>query len=216
VYLPWHWATPVLGRPDVETWTSLTDAETSKLTELAAGRVCLEIGAAFGYSTAAMASVAKRVWSIDPHNVTPGGVRAHYHFFDDKVPGGYESTSVVLERLLTVLGLKDKVTPCLGYSHDLIGPPVGELLPDLVSPPVTFCFIDGDHSYKAAFHDLVACLGLPLPPGAERIVAVHDFGEDTNPDVAQVVLDWLRLFNEPPCELELTDTLAVLRVTAAS
>lgn len=214
----------MLDRPDIETWTSLTNAETFKLKELATGRVCLEVGAAFGYSTAAMASVAKRVWSIDPHNVTPGGVQAHYHFFDDKVPEGFESTSAALEVLLGYLGLKDRVTPCLGYSQDLIWPPGGELIADLVAEPVEFCFIDGDHSRTAAFGDLMACLALPLPPGGERTIAVHDFGEDTNPDVAAVILDWLGAYDHggnpseinPPAEFDLFDTLAVLTVKGGS
>jgi hypothetical protein len=219
MYLDWHWATPVLERAHVETWTSLTDLEAAKLKELAAGRVCLEIGAAFGFSTAAIASVAEYVWSIDPHNVVPGGIQAHYHFFGDKVPAGYESTSVRLEALLDELGLKDRARPCLGYSQDLLWPPCGELLPDLVAEPVEFCFIDGDHGRTAAFGDLMACLALPLPPGRERTIAMHDFGEDTNPDVAAVVLDWLGSYDhggeEPglaPCNLDLFDTLAVLTV----
>lgn len=225
MYLPWKWAAPVPERPEVLTWTSLTEREADALRHLAADRVCLEIGAAFGYSTAVIASVADDrgygpppVWSIDPHNVVPGGVQAQYHFFDGQVPEGFESTADALERLLGELGLKHRVTPCLGYSHDLIAPPLGELLadPDFLKYPVTFCFIDGDHSYKAAFADLVACMALPLPPGMERTIALHDFGEDTNPDVSQVVLDWIGLFNEPPCTLELIDTLAVLRVRAAS
>jgi Methyltransferase domain len=215
MYLPWHWANPAIDRHNVvtQTWTSLTRGETEKLRDLATGQVCLEIGAAFGYSTAVIASTAKHLWSIDPHNVTPGGVLAYYNFMAG-VPEGFESTAVALEKLLAELGLKERVTPCLGYSQDLIWPPGGELLPDLVSPPVTFCFIDGDHGRTACFGDLMACLALPLPPGAERTIAVHDFGEDTNPDVAEVVMDWLGSYNEPPCALELVDTLAVLIVRA--
>ncbi|HEX7996709.1 MAG TPA: class I SAM-dependent methyltransferase, partial [Streptosporangiaceae bacterium] len=47
--------------------TSLTLDETAKLQELAKDGDVLEIGSAYGYSTCALALVAKSVTAVDPH-----------------------------------------------------------------------------------------------------------------------------------------------------
>ncbi len=65
--LPWRPVRPLpnsLG-PPIE--TSLTEANTTTLRFLATNMRVLEIGTAYGYSTVAMASVAKKVVTIDPH-----------------------------------------------------------------------------------------------------------------------------------------------------
>lgn len=51
--------------------TALTPAETAKLQEVARGKVVYEAGALLGYSTVALAQVAKRVISVDPHTGYP-------------------------------------------------------------------------------------------------------------------------------------------------
>ena len=45
--------------------TSLTEAESGRLLELAVGKLVLEIGSSYGYSTVLMATVARHVITVD-------------------------------------------------------------------------------------------------------------------------------------------------------
>lgn len=200
--LAWHEAAPVLERPEVVTWTSLTEAEAQVLRESARGRKVVEIGAAFGYSTAVMAAVAEHVWSIDPHNVYPS--RSNYSFLDDMdALARYEhGTFDTLRATLMALELQSRVSICLGYSQVELAE--GAELAGQLAGEISVAFIDGDHAYDAALDDLENCERLLARPA---IVLVHDYGESTNPEVRMAVDDWR---GQHP--VRLVDTLAVIEL----
>src|SRR5579859_1343802 len=60
-----HWAKPFGHEPPV--MAGITDTEAAALVDLARGRSALEVGSAWGYSTIVMASVARSLVSVDPH-----------------------------------------------------------------------------------------------------------------------------------------------------
>jgi predicted O-methyltransferase YrrM len=135
--------------------TSLTAAETAELQRLAAGNRCLEVGAAFGYSTVAMALVAEHVFSVDPHiwlnsrptfiaNLRAYGVAERVAM---AVPGDSQTT---LPQLVNQ-----------GERYDLI-------------------FIDGDHEDAAVAHDVGWARKLLAPGG---VLACDDYDEVTCPGV---------------------------------
>src|SRR6267143_157390 len=107
---------PVSG---VAIWSSLLDEESAKLRELAVGKRVLEIGAAFGFSTSTLASVAEHVWSCDPHNSVPAwglfGIQN-----EDTMARYQAGTLPVLQENLIEAGLDEKVTICIGYSQQLL------------------------------------------------------------------------------------------------
>jgi SAM-dependent methyltransferase len=165
--------------------TSLTLDETAKLQELAKDADVLEIGSAYGYSTVALALVAKSVTAIDPH-IT------HNSFG-------------TLHANLGIYGVAGKVTVVRGFSQDLL--PKMVAVGDKVKKPKRFdlVWIDGDHTASTVEHDVTWALKLLKPGG---VLACHDYDEVTCPGVRQA-LD--KLFGGPG---ELTDTLAVYRTVS--
>jgi Methyltransferase domain len=190
---------PVATKPKVVVWTSLTPDETEALRELARGREVVEVGSAFGYSTAVLASVAAHVWAVDPHNVEPGF--GNYNF-PGEPPPGYEHTYERLELVLSDLKLTGRVDTCFDYSHHALaaGTPFAHHLADRVD----MAFIDGDHAYLSALTDLRNCERIL---GPVSVMTVHDYGEDANPDVAKAVDEWRR--GRP---MRLVDTLAIIEL----
>jgi len=122
VLLPWRDVS--LGKGAIS--TSLTVRETETLQELTAGKTVLEIGSAFGYSTIAMALVARRVVSIDHHRDHPDSLEK-------------------LRKNLEEYGVTDKVKVLVGESVQIL-PALTEKF-DLV-------FIDADHSLEAVMSDI--------------------------------------------------------------
>ena len=156
--LPWRDVAIDGGRPIS---TSLTAAEAAMLSRLAAGRVVLEIGSAYGYSTIVMAKVAEQVIAVDPHEghgALPGSLErmranlAAYHA---------GNVTMVLEPSAWAL----RALGAAGARFGLV-------------------FIDGDHRADALAADLLGARALLSPSGQ---FAVHDHGEDTCPDVAPVL-----------------------------
>lgn len=141
--------------------TSLTQAETAELQRLAAGKDVLEVGSAYGYSTVALALVAKAVDAVDPH-LTHG---SHRHLVAN----------------LAGNGLRDKVRIHVGMSQ--------EVLPRLYGQGRRFdlVWIDGDHTAPVVAHDVQWALELLRPGG---IIACHDHGEVTCPGVAVALDAW--------------------------
>jgi predicted O-methyltransferase YrrM len=107
--------------------------------------VVVEIGSAYGYSTVAMALVAKRVISVDPHT-------------------GLDDSEQVLRGNLHAFGVADRVDVVVETSQAFCArkPPTA----------VDLVFIDGDHSVAATLHDL-QCAAKMLRPGGT--LAVHDY-----------------------------------------
>lgn len=117
--------------------TSLTEAETAELQRLAKDADVLEIGSAYGYSTCAIATVAKSVVAIDPH-----------------LTHGSEGD---LNANLRAYGVREKVAIAVGYSQAIL-PTLGPQQFDLV-------WIDGDHTAQVVEHDVTYALKLLKPGG---------------------------------------------------
>src|ERR1700735_2411044 len=82
-------------------WSSLTPGEAARLAELSRGRLCLEVGAAFGFSTVAVARDAAHVTSVDLHRsgLAPGGTLSDFR------------------QNLRFWGVSRKVTPLVQWAH---------------------------------------------------------------------------------------------------
>jgi len=117
--------------------TSLTADETAELQRLAKDADVLEIGSAYGYSTCALALVAKSVVAIDPH-LTHGSEGA-------------------LNANLTAYGVREKVDIRVGYSQNV--------LPELAFYRYDLVWIDGDHTAEVVEHDVRWALKLLKPGG---------------------------------------------------
>lgn len=178
--LAWH-EQPVAG---VSIWSSLLDEEGAKLRELAQDKRVLEIGAAFGFSTCTLASVAKHVWSLDPHNIVPAW--GLFGINNSEVLTKYQgATFPILQDNLFNAGLEEKVTICIGYSQDLLRKDAE--LSDELEGKIDLAFIDGDHSSLACGTDIENCERIVGPGG---VLAVHDYGESNNPGVRVAVDGW--------------------------
>jgi predicted O-methyltransferase YrrM len=146
--------------------TSVTPAETAELQRLATGRQVLEIGSCFGYSALQMALAgAMHVLAVDPHMEKDGGI-----------PGSIGTMRAALRQL----GVEDRVTICLNWSH--------VVMPALYAMGARFglIFIDGDHSPEGVTSDLRWARQLVAAGGA---ICCHDFEEEQCPGVAEILKD---------------------------
>lgn len=141
--------------------TSLTGAETAELQRLALAGDVLEVGSAYGYSTVALALVARSVVAVDPH-------RTH---------GSYRD----LVANLHANGLRHKVRIHVDVSQ--------RVLPQLFDEGDRFdlIWIDGDHTAAGVEYDVRWALKLLKPGG---VLACHDYDEATCPGV-RIALDRL-------------------------
>jgi predicted O-methyltransferase YrrM len=147
MHLPWRDVAPGPG-PAIS--TSITDAESAKLRELAGkGRRVLEVGSAFGYSAVVMALAGATVHAVDPH--------------------AWLRSADIMAANLRVYGVGDRVAIDCRSSH--------EVLPTLADWGERFdlVFVDGDHAREAVDHDVSWALKLLAPGG---VLACHDYGED--------------------------------------
>src|SRR6266498_2091269 len=114
--LPWR-PVPVDGGPPI--LTSITEAETAMLAELAAtAGDTVDIGSAYGYSAVVMAKAGARVTTIDPHA--------------GENPGTLDTLMANLQAYQA-----NTVTVSVGTSQ--------EVLPRLPLGWFGLVFIDGDH-----------------------------------------------------------------------
>ena len=151
--------------------TSLTPAETAKLRELAEGNVVLEVGSAYGYSAIHMAQAG-----------------AQHVFAVDPHAGELPDSLAVMQRNLALHRVSDVVTILLGYSQ--------VVLPALAwaSAAFGFVFVDGNHNV-AVRGDVEGAFAV------SPVVAVHDYGEDTFPEITAAC-------DERRCDtVEVVDTL---------
>jgi cephalosporin hydroxylase len=192
VWLPWRDLAPLPEFPDLKVWTSLTEIESDALRHFADGKRVIEIGAAFGYSTLLLASVAEHVWSIDPHtaSVVPGNFDLRDEADLWRLSAG---TLAILQANLTATGLWERVTICKASSQDYL---------TRESPDADFAFIDGDHSKEVCAADIRNCDRL-LKAG--DMICVHDYDDDSCPGVREAV-------NERGGQRRVIDSLAVLTV----
>jgi predicted O-methyltransferase YrrM len=156
--LPWRPVSLDGGPPIL---TSITEAETAKLTELAAdaGEV-LDICSAYGYSAVVMARAGARVTTVD----------AHAEENPDTLAG--------LMGNLQAYQVND-VQVLVGTSQ--------EVLPTLPVGWYGLVFVDGGHQAETVHHDVTWALKLLRPGGW---LACHDLDEDSCPGV-RAALDQL-------------------------
>jgi predicted O-methyltransferase YrrM len=166
--------------------TSLTLRETEELQRLAKGGDVLEIGSAYGYSTCALALVAKSVTAVDPHT----GHGSYYELQANLNAYG------VAHKVKIVQQRSQEALPSL-TGHDGWVKPAGTAAS---SGGFDLVWIDGDHTAEVVEHDVAWARKLLKPGG---VIACHDYDEVTCPGVRQA-LD--NLFGGPGV---LTDTLAV-------
>jgi predicted O-methyltransferase YrrM len=175
--LRWRAASPIPGGLPIA--TSITEAEATTLRRLARGGRVIEFGAAMGYSTVVMALVAAHVTTVDPHTGIPGSLPALLHN-------------------LQAYGVRDRVTVVTATSQAFCRDACQSADADLV-------FIDGDHSYEAALHDLRCAASLLVAGGA---IAIHDYARIGT--VNRAVADWA---SDPP---QVVDSMAVFSPTPAT
>src|SRR5262245_6978635 len=108
--------------------TSLTAAETARLRQLGDGADVLEVGTAYGYSTAVLALVAASVVAVDPHAAL----------------NSYETAASNLR----AYGVRHKVTMMLDGSPDAL-----QSLRD-EGRRFDLVWIDGDHEAPAVERDV--------------------------------------------------------------
>jgi predicted O-methyltransferase YrrM len=142
--------------------TSLTARETAELQLLAKDGDVLEVGSAYGYSTVALALVAKHVTAVDPHT-------------------GHDSYLQLMANL-GAYGVAERVTVMQARSQEVLYQlyVASDARYDLV-------WIDGDHTADVVEHD-VSWAQKMLKPGG--VIACHDYNEDSCPGV-KVALDKL-------------------------
>jgi predicted O-methyltransferase YrrM len=150
---PWKWVRIALEAPLV--CTSVTTEEIESLGHLAAGRDCLEIGSAFGYSAIMMARYgAQSVTAIDPHLPCNSNNMAgdSYDVMLANIDAGAASGIVTVIRQRSQDAL-----PVLAARGERFG----------------LVFIDADHSYESVMHDVGWARRLVTDDG---FIACHDYG----------------------------------------
>lgn len=146
---------PPLHPEHIEGWLSLEEAEF--LQELATDKIVLEIGAYKGKSTVYLAGVAKKLYSLDWHYGTKGGVMG---LGNDSLP--------VFRSNLRAAEVHNKVTILCGKTEDFDG---------LIRSSVfDMIFIDGDHSSKGVSVDTIFARKAVKEGG---IICYHDWQMDS-------------------------------------
>jgi predicted O-methyltransferase YrrM len=137
------------------TWPEITSAvtavESHRLAELAKGKVVLEVGSWYGYSTIVMARVAKRVHAVDWH-------RGDAH-------AGERDTLATLWANLERYAVRDRVILHVGRAQDV--------LPVLRPGSFDLAFLDAFHTTEAVARDAALIRPLLRRGG---MLAFHDYG----------------------------------------
>lgn len=148
--------------------SAVSDAEAAKLQELARGRVVLELGAHYGFSTIVLGQVAKRLVSVDWHK-------------GDSMAGRGDNFGVYRSNL-TRFGLEDEVIQVAGR-FDLVLPLFGPAAFELA-------FIDGEHDRASVIADTAAAMRCVVPGGK---LAFHDYGRfEVKEVVDELASHWVR------------------------
>ena len=167
---------------------------------------CLEIGSYCGKSSIYIGSACKKhggvLFSIDHHRGSeeqqPGQLYFDPDLFDDRE--GKINTLTFFRKTLELAGLEDIVIPVVSTSA---------IVAKFWSTPLSMVFIDGGHTYKAAYTDYM-CWSSHVMPGG--FLVVHDIFERPE-DGGQA--PWY-VYEKAKAtglfiELERTKTLGVLR-----
>lgn len=133
--------------------TAITAAETTRLLSLARGAVVLELGAHCGYSTVALAGVARHVHSVD------------WHLGDPHTGEGRDTAPILLANLSRRGIDRRRVSIHIGR--------IEAILPLFRPGSFGLIFIDALHTAEAVSRDIALASPLLVPGG---VFAVHDFG----------------------------------------
>jgi hypothetical protein len=141
--------------------------EAERLADLARGKMVLEVGAALGCSTIALASTAEHVVSIDWHRGDTqtqgwGGPHRQYPWF---------SAFKYIDNLIRY-GLLENVSAVVADCNS-----VGPLLAD---ESFDVAFIDGDHRLEPVRRNIELFLPKVKPGG---VIAFHDYGVWIEPHI---------------------------------
>jgi predicted O-methyltransferase YrrM len=128
--------------------TALSEIESLVLERQAAGKVVLELGAEWGYSTLLMARVAKKIISVDWHQ--------GYDF---------QRQDTLIQYFYNIKAERDKIVPVVGKFEDI--------LPLFADHSFDFIFQDGGHDFESTLFNFRQCFRLCKPGG---VIATHDFG----------------------------------------
>lgn len=140
--------------------TSLTADETRALVALAQGELVFDIGSAYGFAAIVMAQVAEHVITVDVHrNYAPDSLNVLRHNIQEH--DVYEKVTVVVADAQNI-----------GWALRAAGAKFGLVL------------VDGNHDANQVRRDLALALSLTRGQG---VIAAHDYGEDTCPEVAPTV-----------------------------
>lgn len=133
-----------------EARSAVTRDECQRISDLAAGKLVLELGSYWGRSTVALASTARKVHALDWH-------RGDKH-------AGFEDTLQHFLSIVEKYKIRDKVAIHVCRFEDL--------LPLLRPKTFEFVFIDAMHSYEAVKSDIAATVPLLLDGSW---IAFHDY-----------------------------------------
>lgn len=131
--------------------TALTFAEATNLRDLADGKVVLELGAHYGFSTIVLASVTRELHSVDWHK---GDSMA-----------GYSDNLLTYRENLRRYGVEDNVVTHVGR--------FAQVLPAFRDHYFDGCFVDGEHDFDSVVADGRLAWRLVRPGGW---IAFHDYG----------------------------------------
>ena len=132
--------------PDIPS-CAISRKESDLLADLTTGGRVLEIGSWLGYSTVWMALNGAVVVAVDPHE--------------------WQDTKAAFRVTLRRYGVEDRVTPVYLTSQAFAADPGPG-----GAAPFDAAFIDGDHSYEVARHDLLLARRLVKPGGW---IIAHDY-----------------------------------------
>jgi SAM-dependent methyltransferase len=184
-----HWRDVVIPGHRRPISTSLTANETQALVALAQGKLVFDIGSAYGFAAIVMAQVAEHVVTVDVHR--------------DYAPDSLN----ILRRNIAEHGVYEKVSVVVADAQN-----IGWALHE-AEAGFGLVFIDGNHDERSVRRDIAlarALVGGDEPIGAEprwdTAIAVHDYGEDTCPEVAPTVEKMARLYQRRG---RLVDTLYI-------
>jgi predicted O-methyltransferase YrrM len=167
---------------------------------------CLEIGSYCGKSTAYLGMGCREsggiLFSIDHHEGSeeqqPGQEYFDPELFNEKT--GKIDTFPIFRNVLRQMSLTDAVVPIVSKSS---------VAARLWNTPVSLIFIDGGHTFEAAFADYNSWMSHLLPDG---ILAIHDiFADRTQGGQAPRCIYNLALDSGLFAELPRTGTLGVLQ-----
>ncbi len=171
---------------------------------------CLEVGSYCGKSSIYIGSACKKhggvLFSIDHHRGSeeqqPDQPYFNPELFDDRE--GMINTLTFFRKTIALANLEDTVVPVVSSSA---------VVAKFWATPLSLVFIDGGHTYKAAFTDYM-CWATHIMPGG--YLAVHDIFESSD-DGGQA--PWYVYEKAKQSgffvELERTKTLGILRRRAS-